>query len=168
MKEISLTQGKVTLVDDGDYETLARFKWHAHRQPQGIFYAERECRVHGRQKTIKMHQVIMQAKGIDHWDGDGLNNQRSNLRVATTAQNQANRVRLVTNTSGRRGVSWSRKMMRWRARIGVDGSVRHLGFFDDLDEAARVYDTAARQFFGEFARLNFPALALARGEGARE
>lgn len=161
MREIPLTQGLVALVDDEDFEPLTQYRWYAHRGCH-TFYADRKQRINvpPYQKSLTMHRELLQAlsgQEVDHIDGDGLNNQRANLRLATTSQNQSNRAMLPNNTSGRRGVSWHRRDRRWRAAIGQGNKVVHLGLFIDLDDAARAYDLAARSLFGEFARPNFPS-----------
>ncbi len=162
MKEIPLTQGKVALVDDADWPYLSQFKWYAAAEGKN-FYAKRNIRVQGGKKgwrPVRMHRVIMKAaKGqkIDHWNGNGCDNQRGNLRFATAAQNIANQVTLCArNTSGRRGVSWDRARNCWTAGVTDHGRRISVGRFDDLDEAARAYDAAALQLYGEFARPNFP------------
>jgi hypothetical protein len=92
----------------------------------------------------------------DHRDGDTHNNRRSNLRFATQSQNTMNRRRNLSK-EGFKGVSTA-KGRRFRARIRVDGKTHYLGVFDNPEEAARAYDTAARELHGEFACLNFPDL----------
>jgi len=160
MKKIKLTQGKFTLVDDCDYEYLNQWKWYAHRCGN-IFYAVRgsrkdECK---KPKLIRMHRVIVQRMGmefqeVDHIDMNGLNNQRFNLRVATHQENAFNQNKYKNNTSGHKGVDWYKPYQKWRTRIMVNGKNIHLGYFDDIDDAARAYNKAAMQHFGEFARLN--------------
>lgn len=157
--EIPLTQGKVALVDDEDYERVSQFKWHAKRVPDSdLFYAARNvANPYGRRGYQRLHSFILDAtpaQEIDHWDGDGLNNTRANLRFATTAQNQANRRRSRNNTTGFKGVSWCRG--RYRARIKINSRYTSLGVYDSGPEAARAYDQAALIHHGEFARLNFP------------
>jgi hypothetical protein len=90
---------------------------------------------------------------IDHKDGDGLNNQRSNLRLASKKQNQANRGAPTNNRSGYKGVSANGRG-GWRASIFVDGKTRRVGDYDTPLEAARAYNQAALAAFGEFAKLN--------------
>jgi hypothetical protein len=90
----------------------------------------------------------------DHIDGDKLNNRRSNLRVATRKNNNQNR-RAWGVTSKYKGVAWKKQTRKWCALIGVDKKRIHLGYFLSETDAALAYDTAAKQFFGEYARLNF-------------
>lgn len=108
-------------------------------------------------KDIRMHRQIMgepEGMEVDHSDNNGLNNQKSNLRIATHWQNLANRALQKNNTSGYRGVSWSKQAKKWWAQIYVDSKTVHLGLFDDVKEAARAYNEAAIERYGEFARLN--------------
>lgn len=151
-KQIPLTQGKVALVDDDVYEYLNQWKWRV--QIHGnVWYA---FRVEG--KAIFMHRVITNApKGaeVDHKDGDGLNNQRSNLRLCSRAENGANRRTNKNSTSGYKGVAFVKLTGRYRAVIRVNYKQINLGSYSNPDDAARAYDTAARKYFGEFASTNF-------------
>lgn len=157
-KEIPLTQGQVSLVDDEDFEWLNQWNWFAMARRQ-TFYARREGKtLFGRRTAIFLHRVIMDApKGmqVDHINGDGRDNRRSNLRLATNAENCRNRQLPSVNTSGYKGVVFKSEFGKWRATIGVNSSRIHLGYFESPIEAARAYDEAARKYFGEFARTNF-------------
>jgi hypothetical protein len=150
-KEIQLTQGKVTIVDDEDYEALAGVKWlYLNRG-----YAARFT--YGpKRELLYMHRVITNAPAglqADHINGDKLDNRRSNLRLCTDAQNQQNRRKWDGNyTSQYKGVSWYPRLQKWVAQIAG----HHLGYFADEAEAALAYDRIAREHFGEFAWLNFP------------
>jgi hypothetical protein len=160
MAEVPLTQGKVALVDDEDYERVSQFKWHAKRVPDSDrFYAARNVpNPLGRRGYQRLHSFILDAapgQEIDHQDGEGLNNTRANLRFATTAQNQANQRPSRSNTTGFKGVSWHRG--RYRARVKVNGNIISLGVYDTGEEAARAYDQAAIEHHGEFAHPNFPS-----------
>lgn len=165
VKEIPLSQGKVALVDDGDYADLSQFNWYAERvklkNHPDQFYAVRRVSVGaGRQIRAYMHRVITscpEGQLPDHIDGDSLNNQRGNLRIATDSTNQANRMRLLPAKSSEfRGVTLHRKTGRWQAAVKVNGKNLYLGLFDTEVEAAAAYDESALVHFGEFARLNFP------------
>jgi len=92
---------------------------------------------------------------VDHEDRNYLNNQRSNLRLATKSQNQANSNLRIDSTSGYKGVTWHVRIMRWQAKIQVRKTRIFLGYFKTPEEAARAYDKAAKRYFGEFANLNF-------------
>jgi hypothetical protein len=105
-----------------------------------------------------MHRLIMDAPAnmqVDHIDGDGLNNTRSNLRLCSNMQNCHNQGVAANNKSGYRGVSWDARRGKWRAVIMVNGRLRSLGYHATPADAAIAYDSAARQLFGEYARLNF-------------
>ena len=96
---------------------------------------------------------------IDHIDQDKQNNSIKNLRLATSASNCHNR-RLTFNvkqnkTSKYKGVYWHKPRNKWRARIVVNGKPKELGRFKQEEEAAKAYDLAAKEFYGEFAVLNF-------------
>jgi len=159
---IPLTQGKFALVDAADYERLACYSWQARscRHPGGEkWYAKRDRywgdRSAGQPLTIHMHQEVLgldrQGLRVDHINGDGLDNRRANLRVATQSQNLQNAKRRA-NRSGFKGVQRSR--VRWVARIKVAGRSQHLGCFDLVEDAARAYNRAALEHFGQFARIN--------------
>ena len=155
MKEILLTQGKVALVDDEDYEELSKYKWcFTMRKGARTGYVVRYLgKGGGRGTTVPMHRVIMKAqKGqeVDHKDGNGLNNQKENLRFATRAQNSANKK--SCNSTGFKGVYKNKK--RWSVNIGMDGKTKYLGSYSTKEEAALAYNRAAQEHFGEYAYLN--------------
>ncbi len=105
-----------------------------------------------------MHRELLQVpagKFTDHIDGDGLNNQRRNLRICTRAENQRNRRIYDDSVSGYKGISWHKRLGKWRATIKVDGIQISLGCFTSAKKAAHVYDDAAIKYYGEFARPNF-------------
>ncbi len=159
MKEITLHNGQVALVDDQDFDLVGRFHWTADARG-GRVYATRQAR-HGagRRTTYYMHRVLMNPPAgltVDHKNGNGLDNRRSNLRLATRVQNAANRGRSRTNTSGFKGVFYNKPNKAYSARICADNQIIHLGWFKDKTVAARAYDEAARQLHGDFAALNLP------------
>jgi hypothetical protein len=150
MKEILLTQDKIALIDDEDYDLVSHYKWYAQKGNNGIFYAVTTI-------TIPMHQLIIGAKGqaIDHINGDGLNNQKNNLRTATSQENSFNRRKRSGCSSLYKGVCWNKKAKKWRAYLTKNQKHVSLGYFKDEKEAARAYDKAALIHFGSFAKLNF-------------
>ena len=156
MKQIPLTRGKVALVDDDDFEELNQYKWYVHNE-HGYFYAARGMLVEGKVKTIRMHRQIMNAFDailIDHKDGNGLNNQRYNIRVCTYAENAYNQ-KIKKHSSIFKGVGWREVRKRWRASIRFNDKLKELGLFKSEIDAALVYDNKARELFGEFAKTNF-------------
>lgn len=163
MLEIPLTgkkaQGRVVLIDDNDLELIAPYSWYLWEEvrKRGLRgpYALAGIKRDGRWGIIKMHKLITGWDRTDHIDGNGLNNQRSNLRPASSQQNQANSRSVAGSSSLYKGVTWSKDRERWVAQIRVDGKQKHLGRFTDETDAAKAYDDAARRYFGEYARLNF-------------
>lgn len=157
MREIPLTQGKVALVDDADYESLSMYKWHAWKNPKtGEFYARRNIVVNGKKTIIAMHTVLMQppeGHEVDHVNLNGLDNRRENLRVVTRSQNMAN-TRSRGGSSAYKGVSWSNQAKKWHAYIGYQKRRIHIGFFNEERDAAAAYNTKAMELFGEHALLN--------------
>jgi len=152
MKEIPLTQGKVAIVDDEDFEWLSQWRWY---YTNG--YAARSVRAGGK-KMILMHREICKTiKGMetDHQDGDRLNNQRTNLRSCTHSENQQNTRMTRRNKSGYKGVSYFGPAKKWKAKITLNGNEIFLGYFFALEDAAYAYDNAAKELFGEFACTNF-------------
>lgn len=156
MKEIKLTSGDKCLVDDADFAFLNQFTWGL-SVPHNIAYASTNMKVDGKVKSIRMHNLIMlPPKGMhtDHIDGNGLNNIRANLRVCLPIQNTRNRKMCSRNKSGMRGVSWYKRDQKWHAQIMVNRKQIHLGYFDNIFDAAKEYNLAAIKYFGEYSRLN--------------
>lgn len=151
-REIPLTQGFVATIDAVDWPLVQGCSWSVavRRERNSVRYYAQGF-IEG--NVVLMHRILTGAEPrvpVDHRDGDGLNNRRSNLRIATTAQNGANSIDRE-RCSGYRGVYPNRK--RWMARVGG----RHIGTFDTPLEAALERDRAALDAYGEFAVLNFPA-----------
>lgn len=161
-KQIPLTRGKFTLVDDSDYYKLMRYKWYAHKI--GIkdkYYAYRSIVKEKKGFSIGMHQQILgfPPQMCDHVNGNGLDNRRENLRPATNQQNQHNQSIIKKGSSKYKGVSrhpgYNLKT-HWRTRITINNKQKYLGSFLTEKEAAIRYDIEALRRFGEFAKLNFP------------
>ena len=151
-----------TLVDDADYEWLNQWKWCALKGANGLYVVRGVYLGGGRKnrkyKTIRMQRLILNVNSgmvVDHINGDTLNNQRDNLRICTQRENSYNTKRPSDNTSGFKGVSWSKSRGKWEARIKANGKHKFLGYFDNKKEAAKTYDCSAKELFGEFAYLNF-------------
>ncbi len=158
MKQILLTQGKVALVDDEDFEWLNQYKWRVEIGAR-TSYAKRgvDDPSKARRTTLAMHRLILgltdSKTQVDHIDHNGLNNQRNNLRVVTKQQNAFN-MRSFRGTSKHKGVSFYKPGGKWVARIVVNYIPIHLGYFEDEKEAARAYNKASLEHFGEYAYLN--------------
>lgn len=156
MKKIPLSQGKFALVDDEDFEWLNQWKWQAHKSYNN-WYATRKVRgIDNVRKELKMHRQILGITDLkilgEHADGDGLNNQRHNLRPATNSENQKNKK--SRGTSRYLGVCWHKTRGYWLAKIVIDGKQKHLGCFSDEVLAAKSYNDMAKIHHGAFARLN--------------
>jgi hypothetical protein len=147
--------GRVALVDDADYELVSQYRWHVWQRERAFYAAANVRRPGGRRTTIKMHNLILGYAGIDHRNGNGLDNQRANLRPATQSQNVHNMRSYAASSSPFKGVSWDGQRQRWTARIFVGGRKRHLGRFTVEEDAARAYDAAALTAWGSYAWLNF-------------
>lgn len=155
--EVPLTRGFVAVIDDEDAAAvLGMAPWHA-KVHRNLIYAARHANLPGgRRPTVRMHNFLTGWQYVDHVNGDGLDNRRSNLRESTHQQNLRNQRHHSNNTSGYTGVSFYPKTSRWKAYIGIEGRTRHIGYFSTPEEAARARDAAALEHFGPFARLNFP------------
>lgn len=157
VREIPLTQGHVALVDDDDFPFVNQFKWSVVKTGKHI-YARRAVIVDGDWHAIPMHRVIAAAPTgveVDHWNGNGLDNQRENLRCCSNRQNKAN-----SKGHGKsfKGVSQNRSSHCYAASITISGAPIHLGTYDSAAAAARVFDAAAKRFYGEFSLGNFPEI----------
>jgi hypothetical protein len=151
MKTVELSKGYATLVDDADFEAVSEHSWHVLIPRSGTPYAVGY--VNGVRE--RLHRWLMKApKGVevDHENTDGLDNQRGNLRLATSSQNQHNKRAYRTNTSGYKGVSLDRRNGRWYAKLAVNGVQHNLGLHDTPEEANRVVCEARARFHGTFAR----------------
>ncbi len=154
MKKIKLTQGKYTLVDNDDYEMLNMHKWYV-KKGENTFYAVRSIFLkNGKQTTLRMHRLLIDAPNgleVDHEDGNGLNNQKSNIRLATRSQNRMNRPKQSRNTSGFKGVSWDKTHKVWMAYITLNSVQKNLGYFKSKQEAYQVRREASIEYHKEFA-----------------
>jgi hypothetical protein len=155
---VPLTQGAFALVDADDATRVLRYRWHLH----SCGYAARARRAEDGPGSgpMYMHRQILDAPAgmpVRRRPGASrLDNRRANLRLATLSQSRAGFALRRDNRSGFRGVTWCKRYGTWQAQIQVAGTRHFLGYFESKEEAARVYDIAAREAFGEFAQLNLP------------
>lgn len=159
MAEVALTKGKVAIVDDDMVEYLSQWTWRwVHGgSDTSPGYAVHGFRRNGKRVVVYMHRLIAEAPAgseADHINRDSLDNRRANLRAATRKENMRNRG-YRRSRPGYKGTSASGRY--WRAQIMVDGKQILLGTYNRQIEAAMAYDAAAREYFGEFAALNFSA-----------
>ena len=148
-----LVGGEEFLIDQKHLKTIQAHNWWLNKVGSTYY-------LYGRIKgeRTSFHRLITGApKGttVDHINGNTLDNRLSNLRICSHAENLRNRGKTKTNRSGFKGVCWFKRDKKWHAQITVNYKRLHLGYFSDKKEAARVYDIAARKYFGRFAQLNF-------------
>jgi hypothetical protein len=158
--QIALNEGRIALIDEEDFEKVSRYQWNVvHGRTTFYAYTVTEYR-----RMVSMHRMILgrtDGRLIDHKNGNGLDNTRQNIRPATASQNQQNakKQRRPNSTSRFKGVRLAKDKKgkkRWQAQIHpVHGKRISLKYHASEEEAARAYDRAARELFGEFARLNF-------------
>lgn len=165
MKEIKLTQGKVALVNDEDYDWINQWKWYAAKH-RNTFYAVRSVRIGiNKRKTVKMHRIVLGLNDrkiiIDHSDMNGLNNQRNNLRIASFSENNSNVKSYKNSSSKYKGVTLRKydgskygETHYWVARIRKNNVLYQLGSFKSEIAAAKAYNFAAVQLHGRFVNLN--------------
>ncbi|WP_163665388.1 HNH endonuclease [Adonisia turfae] len=162
IKQIPLTQSKFALVDSDVFDDFSQFKWHVANG-----YAARRLPKSEGKKIVYMHRLIMKAvKGqvIDHVNGNVLDNRRENLRICSHKQNIRNG-KSRGGSSIYKGVSKRSDYDTWQAHITVDGKKKNLGCHKNEQDAAKAYDAAALEYFGEFANLNLPANLIPKAGG---
>jgi len=149
----------VAIVDDEDFALATERKWTAQVRPNGNVYAAICVKKNGVNKKMYLHRIIARARDgqvVDHSNGNPLDNRRCNLRICTQGQNLRNQKLRKDNTSGYKGVSYSKFHGKFVAYISVDNKRVSLGLYKCAIEAAKKYDIAAKQYHGQFALLNFP------------
>lgn len=149
MKSILLTKNYEAKVDDEDFVWLSKYRWHYDRG-----YAARTIHDKGIEYMHRMINKTPKGLSTDHVNGDRLDNRKNNLRSCTQTLNNANSKLRRSNTSGYKGVVWHKKDTKWQAQLTKHNKLHYLGQFTDKIEAAKAYNRAAIQHFGEFAVLN--------------
>lgn len=163
MKEIRVSNGRVTLVDDCDYRTLSMLAW----QSINGKHVSHSYRTGGHVKNILMHVMIAGWMGleippgheVDHKNRDPFDNQRDNLRVVTRSLNAHNSDIQVNNTSGVTGVSWHEVQGKWQVRIIVRKQSIQLGYFSRFEDAVAARIAAERRYVGNEYTSNQPGPA---------
>lgn len=153
---ITLTRGFEAVIDAVDVPLVMAGNWYASVQPYTV-YAVRSQLIGDKREAFRLHRVIMQPgldQEVDHIDRDGLNNRRSNLRLASRSENARNQGRRSTSASGFKGVTWHQRSKKWAATISVLGKQIHLGLFQTPQDAHATYVAAATELHGEFARTS--------------
>jgi len=147
---LPLSQGLVTVIDYTDFEKVRGIKWSANKKKAGIYaYCSRKSRPMYLSRFLLGEPVGV----VDHKNGDKLDNRRENLRVVSVRENILNSSKRKDGVSKYKGVSWSSNAQKWEVTIR----------FDSEEEAARAYDKLAREYYGGFARLNFPEIGEQSG-----
>lgn len=162
-RAVFLTRGIYCLVDDDNYTQVNKYRWIAHKRPNGKYDAITTIRENGEKYNLMMSRFIMGVTEknlqVDHIDQNTMDNRKSNLRVCTRSQNCMNR-KSNSVTSKYKGVYWYPLRKRWRSAIQfqLNGKSKRIGvgYFKCEIEAAKAYDAKAREVHGEFAYLNFP------------
>jgi hypothetical protein len=139
-------------VDDQDRELVSGYRWYLHASGNTVY--ARGYKIGNRNGgLIYMHRLISGAAtgfDVDHRNGNGLDNQRANLRVCSRSQNNANR-HVIVSASGITGVHFEQWSGKWRAEIRHLGKRYRLGRFSNQQDAADAYAAKALLLFGEFA-----------------
>jgi len=162
MIELPLTKNQVTFIDDEDWKLVFNYTWHAFFHGNTCYARANIYNENGKRVTKYLHQFLLdvqEGQEIDHVNHNGLDNQKENLRICTHEQNMGN-YKTEGNFGGKvrtsvyKGVSWHKKVGKWAAQINTQGTRKHLGYFDNEDDAAKTYNKAADEKYGEFAYLN--------------
>lgn len=149
---VSLTRGYEAIIDIADIGLVEGFNWHA---ADGR-YAVRNMTRGGNRVLISMHRAIICAPTnveVDHINGNGFDNRRANLRLASRLENARNLRRSRRNSSGYKGVSWNERDKGWQAYIHLGGRNKNLGLFATPEAAHFAYTEAAALYYGEYARF---------------
>lgn len=154
---IPLTQGQSTIVDEEDYLLTLKYKWCAwYNKSSKSFYAKAYAITEsGKKSVITLHRYLTKASGrpqcVDHINGNTLDNRQNNLRVCSPAENNKNRTKPhPKSTSGYRGVCWVKSKNKYKAYISLNNKHKHLGYYNNPEDAARAFNKAAIVVYGDF------------------
>jgi len=169
-RRIYLGEGQWTILYHEDYYRLRNYRWVVHGGGHNLYAVRLKFTGPNTSMMLSMHREIMNAKDerlVDHRNCDSLDNRRSNLRFATRAENMQNRRKRKNTSSRYMGVCLCKQTGKWTSIIVYNKKSIWLGRFDSEVAAARIYDEAAKKYYGEFARLNFPEKEESRALLAR-
>lgn len=150
-KKIKLSRGMSATVDETDLPLLEGKKWFCLKTHKKEIYYARAI-ING--KPVSMHRYIMGAKNgefIDHINGDGLDNRRSNLRFCTISENNRNKKKMKNNTSGFTGITFEAN--KWRVKVAKDCKDYNIGYFTEISDAILARNNAVKALHKEFAKL---------------
>lgn len=145
---------KIILIDESDYHVIKEYNWCISKSEKNRLYVTSSV---WKGNKLYLHRVIAGAKRheiIDHKNGDPLDNRRDNLRVCSQAMNCHNQGLRSNSSTGFKGVHFYKSRQKFVAEITVNYKRISLGYFDNVNDAAYAYNTAAMQYFGDFAKLN--------------
>lgn len=159
---VPTTKNMFAIVDAIDAPEVLKFNWTASKSKTDLtYYAAAHVTVaKNKYSTVPLHKFIAQRMGlavhkvIDHENRDSLDCRRHNLREALGSANRANSKLAASNKSGFKGVSWDKQTNKWRVGITYKRKFINLGRYEDINQAANVYDKAAIKYFGNFALTN--------------
>jgi hypothetical protein len=157
--EVVLTKGQRALIDREDLPLVQGRFWYVKGDPDRTHYAMTTVRTKAGWEALSMHRLLLNVLPgfqVDHRNGNGLDNRRFNIRIATVVDNARNTRIHRDNKVGFKGVHFDKRNGKFRAHIGLNGRSRYIGSYKTAENAAKAYDEAAIEYFGEFARLNFP------------
>lgn len=152
---IPLASGNYSRVSAEDAPHLGLLMWYEQKQGNTSYAHSHVAIGNNKNAHISIHRAIlgMGSDAVDHIDGDGLNNERRNLRFATRHENMRNSRMKKTNKVGIKGVIYNAKLGKWTSSIRISGKQRFLGVFPSPEEAGEAYKIASQTHFGEFSRL---------------
>jgi AP2-like factor (euAP2 lineage) len=145
MVEIQLPHGYLAVIDDEDEARVRQHRWRPLVQGHTVYAVARLPRLRGKQRSVYMHRLIVEAKPrerVAHRDRNGLNNTRANLDVRNLLR-VGRRLSAGVRMSKYQGVAWDAESAKWEAMIGPPGASVRIGLYGTEEAAARAYDEAA-------------------------